>query len=62
MTKQEMINRINISIEVNREQLAEHVIRAREHEGTHNIYTELVDWHKGKILAYETVLGMLEEE
>ena len=62
MTKQErIIDTIKILREVNREQLVEHVNRAREHEGDHNIYTELVDFHKGKILAYEQILELLED-
>ena len=61
MTKQDMIDRIQISIDVNRESMAKMAVWAREHNRPdHNIYTELVDFHKGKILAYEDVLEMLE--
>ena len=61
MTKQErIIDTIKTLREVNREQLAEHVDRAREFDGDHNIYTELCDWHKGKIVAYDQILELLE--
>ena len=60
MTKQDIVNRINVVRQVNAELLAEHVNTAREFSGDHNVYTELVEWHKGKLAALDIVLEMLE--
>ena len=61
MTKQEqIIDTIKILREVNAECMAEHVDRAQQADTNHNVYTELVDFHKGKMTAYDQILELLE--
>jgi SMC interacting uncharacterized protein involved in chromosome segregation len=61
MTKQErIIDTIKTLRQVNAECMAEHVDRAREMESDHNVYTELVDFHRGKMTAYDQILELLE--
>ena len=61
MNKQELITVIRSRLEVNRAARADHVNTARTMDTEHNVYTELVDYHHGKICAFETVLEMLED-
>ena len=61
MTKKErIIDTIKTLREVNAELMSEHVDRARQEDTNHNIYTELVDFHKGKMTAYDQILELLE--
>jgi hypothetical protein len=57
-----LIDNLNTRIGINREMLAEHVNNARTRNDDHNIYTELVDFHKGKIQGYEQAIEMIREE
>ena len=63
MDKQDLINIID-SIktlrDVNNDLREEHAKIALKREGAHNIYTELRDWHEGKVIAYDQVLELLE--
>ena len=61
MTKQEqIIDTIKTLRKVNTELMEEHANLALKREGAHNIYTELADWHKGKVTAFDQVLELLE--
>lgn len=61
MTKQEqIIDTIKTLRRVNTELMEEHAKIARTREGDHNVYTELRDWHQGKVTAYDQVLELLE--
>ena len=61
MNKQEqIIDTIKTLRRVNTELMEEHAKIALDREGDHNIYTELRDWHQGKVTAYDQVLELLE--
>ena len=60
MDKQEMIQDLEVRITVNRNEIADCVNNARKEESDRNVYTDLIEWHEGRISAYETMLGMLE--
>ena len=63
MNKQEeIIETIKTLRAVNSEKLEGHVNTARTKDTNHNIYTELVDFHKGKWVAYDQILELLEGE
>ena len=63
MDKQDLIkiiDTIQTLRQVNTELMEEHAKIALERDGAHNIYTELRDWHQGKVTAYDQVLELLE--
>ena len=61
MAKQEnIVDTIKTLRQVNSELMEEHAKLALDREGDHNIYTELRDWHQGKVTAYDQVLELLE--
>ena len=65
MDKQIMIDNLKARVLYNEEQL-EHYEGLHAEEvakgDTITIWSEMVDWYKGKIVAFETVLEMLEDE
>ena len=66
MNKRVMIADLKCRIEHNEERVADHEKRHGEYVARNpkmlcSIDSEMADWHKGKIAAYNSVLEMLEE-
>lgn len=66
MNKKELIANLKIRIEHNEERVADHERKhgerfARNPKMLCSIDSEMADWHKGKIAAFELVIEMLKE-
>ena len=60
MKRAQIIEAIKDLRKVNTELMEDHAKIAQKLDGDHNIYTELRDWHEGKVSAYDQILELLE--
>ena len=61
MNKQEMIDQLKARIAYNEEQRAYYEKLRDENPDEHSIWSEMVDWFKGKIVAFNIAIEMAEE-
>ena len=61
MDKYELIDSLKMRITVNRSEIANNVNLARKEKSLRNVYTDMIEFHEGKITAFETVLEMIED-
>ena len=61
MNKQEMISQLNDRIAYNADQRAYYEKLRDENPDDHSIWSEMVDWYKGKIAAFNIAIEMAEE-
>ena len=62
MDKQELIKSLEVRITINRSEIANNVNLARKEKSLRSVYTDLIEWHEGKVSAYETMLEMIQED
>jgi len=57
-----LINNLNTRILINKEEQARYELTAKTYPESHSTYTELAEWARGKVAAYETAIEMIREE
>ena len=61
MTKQDLIHHLKHRIAYSQEEQGRYEAMHKDEGTMHSLWSEMADWHKGRVCAYGVALELLEE-